>query len=373
MRFFEYQTTAKRSYSKKVRRPLRGARVLRGSRSIRRATTGAASPTSRRACSSSSRRSSSIFASACTRRPGCPTCASAAASRSTACATRASCARAASSGSSSRPRRATRAARSAPRSSPTASTSATRTAISPTTPTGARSSSRTSSRASPARTASPTVEMQSDAELFDRIARELFDGKIVGWMDGRTEFGPRALGSRSILSAPHTAEQRDRLNKSIKFREEFRPFAPAVPTEHASTYFDLPPGGRCASRASCPVSSPCARSTAPGSPPSRTSTGRRGCRRSIATSPRASTPSSRPTGASRASRSLLNTSFNLAGEPIVNRAVEGYSTFRRCGIDLLVAGRYVVTKDARERATPTPRPARPPNDAAAKRARSAGG
>ncbi len=51
------------------------------------------------------------------------------------------------------------------------------------------------------------TEVATDAELFDRLARELHEGKIVGWMDGRTEFGPRALGSRSILSAPHTPQQ----------------------------------------------------------------------------------------------------------------------------------------------------------------------
>src|SRR3977135_2385960 len=56
--------------------------------------------------------------------------------------------------------------------------------------------------------------------------------------------GPRALGNRSILAAPHQRAMRDRLNRSIKYREEFRPFAPAVPLEHADRYFDLPPGAR---------------------------------------------------------------------------------------------------------------------------------
>ena len=82
-----------------------------------------------------------------------------------------------------------------------------------------------------------------DAELIERVAEALAAGRIVGWMDGATEFGPRALGHRSILAAPHSADMRDRLNRDIKYREEFRPFAPIVPAEDADTYFELPPGG----------------------------------------------------------------------------------------------------------------------------------
>src|SRR5262249_51337007 len=80
-------------------------------------------------------------------------------------------------------------------------------------------------------------------EGIERIVDELVAGKVVGWMDGAAELGPRALGHRSILAAPHDAEMRDRLNRKVKHREEFRPFAPAVPIEVAARYFDLPPGG----------------------------------------------------------------------------------------------------------------------------------
>src|SRR5207248_11734916 len=70
----------------------------------------------------------------------------------------------------------------------------------------------------------------------------------LGWIDGRCELGPRALGNRSILAAPRDAAMRDKLNRSIKFREEFRPFAPAVPLEAASRYFEMPPGDRKSTR-----------------------------------------------------------------------------------------------------------------------------
>src|SRR5262249_8455745 len=70
---------------------------------------------------------------------------------------------------------------------------------------------------------------KDDAALLERIAQALHEGNIVGWMEGASELGPRALGHRSILASPASVETRDRLNKEIKYREEFRPFAPAVP------------------------------------------------------------------------------------------------------------------------------------------------
>src|SRR6266478_3108703 len=75
------------------------------------------------------------------------------------------------------------------------------------------------------------VEDCHDDALIDQIADDLAADRIVGWMEGALEFGPRALGHRSILAAPHTTEMRDRLNREIKYRELFRPFAPVVPIE----------------------------------------------------------------------------------------------------------------------------------------------
>src|SRR5262249_23892473 len=82
-----------------------------------------------------------------------------------------------------------------------------------------------------------------DRALIEQTADDLAAGRIVGWMEGNLELGPRALGHRSILAAPHRVEMRDRLNRDVKFREEFRPFAPIVPAEAASEYFPIPPGG----------------------------------------------------------------------------------------------------------------------------------
>jgi carbamoyltransferase len=193
-----------------------------------------------------------------------------------------------------------------------------------------------------------TVDELDEALLIQYVAEQLAGGRIVGWMDGASEFGPRALGHRSILAAPHASEVRDRLNRDIKFREEFRPFAPVTTVEAADRYFDLPPGGLRLARFMSGVF--------PVRPEWRSRlaavTHVDGSARLQAVD-RAMAPRLHALLQAYERRSgipvLLNTSFNIAGEPIVNRALEGYSTFRRCGIDLLVAGSTCVTKRAAAR------------------------
>ena len=79
----------------------------------------------------------------------------------------------------------------------------------------------------------------STAEIIDLTAQSLAQGKTVGWMQGRMEFGPRALGARSILADARSEKMQRLLNKQVKFRESFRPFAPSVLIEKATEYFDL--------------------------------------------------------------------------------------------------------------------------------------
>jgi carbamoyltransferase len=188
-------------------------------------------------------------------------------------------------------------------------------------------------------------EELDDSTLIEQTADDLAAGRVVGWMDGALELGPRALGHRSILAAPHAVAMRDRLNRDIKFREEFRPFAPVVSIESADRYFELPPGGARLARFMSgvfPVRKEWRQRLAAVThvdgtarvqvlehdmaPRLHTLLGAYGRRTGIPV--------------------LLNTSFNLAGEPIVNRVVEGYTTFRRSGIDVLVAGQTRLTKRA---------------------------
>ena len=79
----------------------------------------------------------------------------------------------------------------------------------------------------------------SEGELVDRTAREIDASKIVGWFQGRMEFGPRALGNRSILADPRRADMKDILNNRIKYREPFRPFCPSVLAEAVGDYFEV--------------------------------------------------------------------------------------------------------------------------------------
>lgn len=182
----------------------------------------------------------------------------------------------------------------------------------------------------------PAIQLNEQA-LIERVADELIQGRVVGWMDGRCEFGPRALGARSILAAPHSAEMRDRLNRDIKYREEFRPFAPVVTAEAADRYFELPEGGVRLARFMSGVF--------PVRPQWRD---RLAAVTHVDGTARVQVlePSMAPRlhallkayGRRSGMPVLLNTSFNLAGEPIVNQAAEGYGAFRRSGMDLLVAG-----------------------------------
>lgn len=82
-------------------------------------------------------------------------------------------------------------------------------------------------------------EVLDDSRLFDRIADELAAGKVVGWFQGRMEFGPRALGARSILGDARNPKMQSVMNLKIKYRESFRPFAPSVLRERVSDYFDM--------------------------------------------------------------------------------------------------------------------------------------
>ncbi len=194
-----------------------------------------------------------------------------------------------------------------------------------------------------AREDSQAVEELDDAALVERVAGDLAAGRIVGWMDGACEFGPRALGHRSILAAPHAREIRDRLNRDIKRREEFRPFAPVVTLEAADRFFDLPPGGARLARYMSGVFPVRAewRSRLAAVTHVDGSARVQALDRDMAPRLYALVEAyGRRTGVPM----LLNTSFNVAGEPIVTRALEGYSTFRRCGIDLLVAGPTLVMK-----------------------------
>ena len=82
-------------------------------------------------------------------------------------------------------------------------------------------------------------DVLDDDEVIETTAQALADGKAVGWMQGRMEFGPRALGGRSILGDARSPTMQKQLNLKVKYRESFRPFAPSVLGEHVGDWFEL--------------------------------------------------------------------------------------------------------------------------------------
>jgi carbamoyltransferase len=176
-----------------------------------------------------------------------------------------------------------------------------------------------------------------------RAAELIHDGKIIGWFQGRMEFGPRALGSRSILASAREAGMVDRINARIKRRESFRPLAPAVLADQAGDYFETCAAGRWVypfMLATAPVR-PGKRSTIPAV------THVDGSAR-VQTVERANNPqlwSVLDAYQALAGVSVvLNTSFNGADEPIVCTPQDAVRTFIDCGLDALVIGSYVVER-----------------------------
>jgi carbamoyltransferase len=202
-------------------------------------------------------------------------------------------------------------------------------------------------------------ELCDEDDLLDRVAEVISHGAVVGWFQGRMEFGPRALGSRSIIGDPRDPRMQSVMNLKIKFRESFRPFAPSVMAERVSDYFELD------------RPSPYMAMVAPV---------RKELRTSMTTEqqrlfgidklniPRSTIPavthvdySARIQTVHRENNPrfhelirrfealtgcavLVNTSFNVRGEPIVCTPEEAYVCFMRTGIDYLVLENFLLEK-----------------------------
>lgn len=173
-----------------------------------------------------------------------------------------------------------------------------------------------------------------DEKLFPYIADKLVKGSVVGWFEGRSEFGPRALGHRSIFADPKNPNMKHIVNEKIKFREEFRPFAPMVLSRFAKKYFPksdtlLSPFMLAAWQAS-EAAKKIAAATVHVDGTSRIQTVDHPLLRAFYKKTR------RPI--------LLNTSFNVKGEPIVETPEDAYRTFVKSGLDMLVLGNFVISK-----------------------------
>jgi carbamoyltransferase len=190
----------------------------------------------------------------------------------------------------------------------------------------------------------PYERIEAEDTLIVRIVDRLQEGKVVGWSQGRFEWGPRALGQRSILADPRRADMKEIVNTKIKFREPFRPFAPSVLVERTPEYFALPDAARhYPARFMLYVVD--VQPGKRGAVPAIThvdGTGR------LQTVRREANPRYygliEAFGDATGVPLVLNTSFNLKGEPIVNTPAEAYHTFRHSGMDVLVLGDCVIEK-----------------------------
>jgi carbamoyltransferase len=174
-------------------------------------------------------------------------------------------------------------------------------------------------------------------EFISYVVDRLVEGKVIGWSQGRMEFGPRALGARSILADPRRPEMRDRINALVKMREAFRPFAPAVLEEEAPKHFDLDHSSPFMLE-TCQVISHI-------DLPSITHIDGSARIQTVndQTNPRFAKLLKefyRRTGCPI----ILNTSFNLRGEPIVCEPKDALMTFIRSQIDLLVLEDFVLDR-----------------------------
>jgi carbamoyltransferase len=205
-----------------------------------------------------------------------------------------------------------------------------------------------------------------EEQLLDRVARLLDDQKIVGWFQGRMEYGPRALGARSIIGDARSGSMQQTMNLKIKFRESFRPFAPCVLAECADRVFEMRPGEE----------SPYMLLVAPVRSSWRvplTPDDRRKMRdpdlRVRVSVPRSKVPAITHVDYSARVQTvdpdrhgrfyrlmqrfhhltgcpvLVNTSFNIRGEPIVCNPEEAFRCFMATDIDCLVLGDHVLLKD----------------------------
>ena len=188
-------------------------------------------------------------------------------------------------------------------------------------------------------------KITSETKLIDYLAGEITRGKVIGFFHGRAEWGPRALGARSILADPRREGMKEVVNTKIKFREPYRPFAPVVLAERARDYFEL---GSLEHRhltnfmlGVFPV---------------------KWAKRKVIPAVTHVDGTGRLQIISEAQNSryynlikrfgqktgvyvLLNTSFNLKGEPIVNSPENAFGTFSKSGLDILALERYIILKE----------------------------
>lgn len=199
-----------------------------------------------------------------------------------------------------------------------------------------------------------------DEKLLKETAKLLHQGKVVGWMQGRMEFGPRALGNRSILALPSIPNMQSKLNLKIKYREDFRPFAPVLKADRAQNYFKLPQNSNYMEwvvELNDQLKTPLPDNFDSLPLKEKLDTPRSEFQAVVHTDytarPQTVTPETNSklynlldqVEALTGHPILVNTSFNVRGEPIVCTPLDAYACFMQTDMDVLVIGNYLFLKE----------------------------
>ncbi len=204
----------------------------------------------------------------------------------------------------------------------------------------------------------PYIEL-SDEEIPERIADLIGQQKVIGWFQGRMEFGPRALGSRSIIGDARSAKMQETMNLKIKFRESFRPFAPSVIKKRASDFFELDRESPymllvAAVKKEIRKETSCEQQTLSGLDKLRVIRSSIPAVTHVDYSARIQTVSEeynllyykliKKFDEKYACAAIINTSFNVRGEPIVCTPEDAYACFMRTNMDYLLMGNFLIEK-----------------------------
>jgi carbamoyltransferase len=182
-------------------------------------------------------------------------------------------------------------------------------------------------------------------KLLDAVVNRLTQENVIGWAQGRFEWGPRALGSRSILADPRNPNMKDIVNTKIKFREPYRPFAPSVLAQAAEKYFDLPDAAKHDPARYMLYVVP-VKPEAHATLPAITHVDGTGRLQTVfkEQSPRYYKMIEK-FGQATGVPVVMNTSFNLKGEPIVNTPANAHNTFIKSEMDALVLENFIIEKN----------------------------
>ncbi|MEM7306884.1 MAG: carbamoyltransferase [Planctomycetota bacterium] len=199
----------------------------------------------------------------------------------------------------------------------------------------------------------PFEKIEDDEKFFNYVAQALADSKVCGWYRGRMEWGPRALGARSIIADPRKMEMKELLNSKIKFREAFRPFAPSVIEERADEFFEFPEAERHFPGRFMLYVAP-VRDEKRDVLPAITHEDGSGRLQTVykETNPDYHRMIER-FGEITGVPVVMNTSFNLKGEPIVEHPSHAFNTFSLSGMDLLFMNNYIVHESAKKKIADT--------------------